>query len=268
MVKPGSIIGGFIIALSMAMQIITLIEIANYWWLLFIWGAGLIAGITYVLGGLDYGMNKLEYFTTSGIGWGAIISLTVYFIIFQDESILNSLKPLVAGNPWWVLGAVLLSTTAGIMMTIAPLFIVAGSQRQMKDIRPGGLLGGVLISMSLALQIIVVIHIEKFYWLLVFWFIGLIGAIFLAWGAKSKGYNSTEAFVTAGISIGIMLVLVIWWTVSPQMRAVMANASATAQMPPTDPLGPIWATVMSFIAGVVAFFGVSFAAASDTKRPF
>ncbi|GAI07441.1 unnamed protein product, partial [marine sediment metagenome] len=36
MVKPGSIIGGFVIALSVAIQVITLVEIAHYYWLLFI----------------------------------------------------------------------------------------------------------------------------------------------------------------------------------------------------------------------------------------
>ena len=65
MVKPGSIIGGFIIAISIAIQVITLVEIAHYYWLLFIWVAGLIAGITYVLGGLVFEQDKMEAYTIS-----------------------------------------------------------------------------------------------------------------------------------------------------------------------------------------------------------
>ena len=37
MVKPGSIIGGLIIAVSVAIQVITIVEITKYYWLLFIW---------------------------------------------------------------------------------------------------------------------------------------------------------------------------------------------------------------------------------------
>ena len=70
MVKPGSIVGGFIIAISIAMQVITLVEIVSYYWLLFIWTAGLIVGVTYVLGGLAFDSDKMEYFTISGIGFG------------------------------------------------------------------------------------------------------------------------------------------------------------------------------------------------------
>ncbi|MEA2071843.1 MAG: hypothetical protein U9O98_11215 [Asgard group archaeon] len=267
MVKPGSIIGGFIIAVSIAIQVITLVEIAQYWWLLFIWSAGLIAGVTYVLGGIDYGPNKMEYFTISGIGWGAIVSLTAYFWVFQWDAIETTLTDLVNTQENWVIGAILFSTTAAILMTIAPIFISYGSNKQLKGVKPGSLIGGFLISLSLALQVIVVIHFEKFYWLLVFWFVGLIGAIALAAGARAKGYNSTESYVIAGISIGILLILVIWWTLSPHMRELMAEASNNASTPPSHGhIGHVWPTIMAFISGVVAFFGVSFSAASDTRR--
>lgn len=264
MVKPGSIVGGFITAISIALQIITIIEIARYWWLLFIWAAGLIAGVFYVMGGIDFGQNKMEYYTISGIGLGAIISLTVYFIVFQKTAIQNTLMNNLPTQ--WYLGGVLFSTGAAVLMTIAPLFISYGAGKQLKGLKPGGIIGGILISLSLTLQIITVIHIEKFYWLVVFWFIGLIGAIALAAGARARGYNSTEAFVIAGVFIGALLILVIWWTLSPQMKAALAAASASANNPPTHPMGHVWPTVLSFIAGIVAFIGVSFSAASDRRR--
>ncbi|MBD3192917.1 MAG: hypothetical protein GF308_19920 [Candidatus Heimdallarchaeota archaeon] len=268
MVKPGSIVGGFLIAISLAMQIITLVEIAQYWWLLFIWFSGLIAGSFFVAGGMDFGQNKMEYYTISGIGFGGIIALTVYFFLFQWDAIASTLLPL---NEQWVIGAIVFSTASAILVAIATLFIAAGAGKQLKGLKPGAILGGLLISLSLALQIIVVIHIQKFYWLLVFWFVGLIGAIALAAGARAKGYGSTESFVIAGISIGILLVLVIWWTVSNQMITKMIQANNTAKTPPTHPfdtdkLTAIWGTVLSFIAGLVAFFGVSFSAASDSRR--
>lgn len=263
MVKPGSIVGGFIIAISIAMQVITLVEIVSYYWLLFIWTAGLIAGVTYVLGGLAFDSDKMEYFTISGIGFGSLIAVTVYFCVFQAESIYNTLLPLVAGKPLWAFGAVGLATGSALLMTIAPLFVVAGTGKQMKGVKPGAIIGGILISSSLFLQIITVIHFAKYYWLLVFWFIGLVGAISLAIGARAKwGYNSTEAFVTAGIFIGILLVLVIWWTVSPSMKTNIANTIPGV----TDPIGEIWPTVISFISGVIAFFGVLFCTASEKSR--
>lgn len=186
MVKPGSIIGGFIIALSIAMQVITLVEIAAYYWLLFIWAAGLIAGVTYVLGGLAFDTDKMEYFTIAGISIGSIIALTIYFCVFQFDSIESMLLPLVDSNDLWSYGAVGMSTGAAILMTIAPLFVVAGTGKQMKGVKPGAIIGGILISCSLFLQIITVIHFAKYYWLLIFWFIGLIGAISLAIGARTK----------------------------------------------------------------------------------
>ncbi|MBY8994771.1 MAG: hypothetical protein KGD59_09510 [Candidatus Heimdallarchaeota archaeon] len=269
MVKPGSIVGGFVIALSVAIQVITLVEIAHYYWLLFIWAAGLIAGVTYVLGGLAFDSDKMEYFTISGIGFGAIGALTAYFALFQGPAILNSLTDLIPPIQnvavGWVFGAIGLSTIASFLVSIAPLFIVAGAGKQLKGVKPGALIGGILISNSLALQIITVIHLANYYWLLVFWFIGILGAISLAIGARSKwGYSSTEALVTAGVFIGILLVLVIWWTVSPQM---ISNITAKVAKPLGSGNFPaIIPTIFSFVAGVVGFFGVLFCAASDKRR--
>ncbi|NHJ84159.1 MAG: hypothetical protein FK734_01770 [Asgard group archaeon] len=268
MVKPGSIIGGFIIAISVAMQVITLVELAHYYWLLFIWVSGLIAGVTYVMGGMAFESDKMEYFTISGIGYGAIGVITAYFCLFQGKIIYEDfVLELHPSAPWWfVLIAVGLSTGAAFLMAIAPLFIAAGAGKQLKGVKPGALIGGILISVSLTLQIITVIHFAKYYWLLVFWFIGLVGAISLAAGARAKwGYNSTESFVTAGVFIGILLVLVIWWTLSAQMKSHIFDATLTV----THPLGAmrdVLPTVISFIAGVVAFFGVLFCAASDKRR--
>ncbi len=263
MVKPGSIIGGFIIAISIAMQVITLVEIAQYYWLLFIWVSGLIAGVTYVLGGLAFDSDKMEYFTIAGISLGAVGALAAYFSFFQGELIFYKLGPFFQGKVSLVFGAIGLSTGAAILMAIAPLFIVAGAGKTMKGLKPGAVIGGILISGSLALQIITVIHFANYYYLLFFWFIGLIGAISLAAGARAKwGYNSTESLVTAGVFIGILLVLVIWWTISPQMKTNIGLKVATA----THDIGNIMPTICAFISGVVAFFGVLFCAASDGKR--
>ncbi|MHA1126973.1 MAG: hypothetical protein ACTSO7_15860 [Candidatus Heimdallarchaeota archaeon] len=263
MVKPGSIIGGFIIAISIAMQVITLVEIAHYYWLLFIWFSGLVAGVTYVLGGLAFAQDKMEYFIISGISLGAVGALTAYFSFFQGEPIFYKLAPFFQGKVYWVFGAIGISTGAAILMAIAPLFIVAGAGKTMKGIKPGAIIGGILISGSLTLQVITVIHFANFYYLLFFWFTGLIGAIALSIGARAKwGYNSTEAFVTAGVFIGILITLVVWWTVSPAMRANIHATTATV----THNIGDILPTILSFVSGVVAFFGVVFCAASDTKR--
>ena len=263
MVKPGSILGGFIIAISIAMQVITLVEIAHYYWLLFIWISGLIAGVTYVLGGLAFAQDKMEYYTISGISFGAIGAITAYFCFFQGEAIFFKLAPIFGGKVYWVFGAIGLSAGAAFLMTIAPLFIVTGSGKQLKGVKPGAIIGGILISGSLALQVITVIHFANFYYLLFFWFIGLIGAISLAAGARAKwGYNSTEAFVTAGIFIGILIVLVVWWTISPQMKINIGLKTTTV----THNIGNILPTILSFVSGVIAFFGVLFCTASDSKR--
>ncbi|MHA1123226.1 MAG: hypothetical protein ACTSUW_01295 [Candidatus Heimdallarchaeota archaeon] len=272
MVKPGSIIGGFVIALSVAIQVITLVEIAHYYWLLFIWAAGLIAGVTYVLGGMAFDTEKMEYYTVSGISLGAIVALTAYFALFQGETIFYSLTDLIPATQsvmvGWTFGAIGLSTTASFLVAIAPLFIVAGTGKQLKGVKPGAVIGGILICGSLALQVISVVHFAHYYWLLVFWFIGLLGAISLAIGTRSKwSYSSTESLVTAGVFIGILLVLVIWWTVSPQMISNILAKTTTV----TNPLGSgnmpaILPTVFSFVAGVVGFFGILFCAASDKRR--
>jgi hypothetical protein len=263
MVKPGSIIGGFIIAISVAMQVITLVEIAHYYWLLFIWVSGLIAGVTYVLGGLAFAQDKMEYFTIAGISFGAVGAIAAYFSFFQGETIFYKLTPFFHGKVYWVFGAIGLSTGAAILMAIAPLFIVAGAGKTMKGIKPGAIIGGILISGSLTLQVITVIHFANYYYLLFFWFIGLIGAISLAAGARAKwGYNSTEAFVTAGVFIGILIVLVVWWTVSPQMKINIGLKTATV----SHNIGNVLPTIMAFISGVIAFFGVLFCTASDSRR--
>lgn len=276
MVKPGSIIGGLVIAISIAMQIITIVEISRYFWLLFIWTAGLIAGVTYVLGGLSFEQDKMEYFTIAGIGLGAIFTLTAYFACFQGESIFNALtvtfqKPQeqVMWMVGWTFGAIGLSTTSALLMAIAPLFVVAGAGKHLKGVKPGAILGGILISGSLTLQIITIVHFAKYYPLLVFWFIGLVGAISLAIGARAKwGYNSTEAFVTAGVFIGILLVLVVWWTVSPQMIGKILAKTVAVTHPFNGNMGAIIPTLLSFVSGVVAFFGVLLCAASEKRRGY
>jgi len=276
MVKPGSIIGGLIIAISIAMQVITIVEISRYFWLLFIWAAGLIAGVTYVLGGLAFEQDKMEYFTIAGIGLGAIFALTAYFACFQGESIFYALtetfqrpQEQVMWMVGWTFGAIGFSTFSALLMTIAPLFVVAGAGKHLKGIKPGAILGGILISGSLTLQIITIVHFAKYYPLLVFWFIGLVGAFSLAIGARSKwGYSSTEAFVTAGIFIGILLVLVIWWTVSPQMIGNILAKTVTVTHPFSGNMGAIIPTILSFASGVIAFFGVLFCAASEKSRGF
>ncbi|NHJ48070.1 MAG: hypothetical protein FK733_09805 [Asgard group archaeon] len=277
MVKPGSIIGGLIIAISIALQVITIVEITRYFWLLFIWTAGLIAGITYVLGGLAFETDKLEYFTIAGISLGAIFALTAYFASFQGEAIFNALTYLFQRpqeQVWymvgWTYGAIAFSMVSAMLMAIAPLFIVAGSGKHLKGIKPGAILGGMLISGSLTLQVITVVHFAKYYPLLVFWFIGLIGAIALAVGAKAKwGMKSTEAFVTAGIFIGILLVLVIWWSFSPQMRGnIIAKAGDMVTHPFSGNMEAVLPTILSFASGVVAFFGVLLCAASEKSRRF
>ncbi|MHA1818228.1 MAG: hypothetical protein ACTSUA_00930 [Candidatus Heimdallarchaeota archaeon] len=274
MAKPGQLIGGLIIAISIALQVITIVEITHYYWLLFIWTAGLIAGISYVSGGLAFERDKLEYFTISGISIGAIFAITAYFSFFQGEAIFNALTDTFQRTQegvwfmvYWTYGAIAFSTFAALLMFIAPLFIVAGSGKQLKGVKPGAIIGGILISGSLALQIITVIHFAKYYWLLVFWFIGLIGAISLAIGARAKwGYKSTESVVMAGIFIGILVALVIWWTVSPHMKAAI-DAKTVGVTHPLRALRAILPTIISFISSVVAFFGVLFCAASS-KRGF
>jgi hypothetical protein len=277
MVKPGSIIGGLIIAISVAMQVITIVEISRYYWLLFIWVAGLLAGVTYVLGGLAFEQDKLEYFTISGIGLGAIFALTAYFAGFQGEAIFNALTELFQRpqeQVWymvgWTYGAIGLSLVASLLVAIAPLFIVAGAGKHLKGVKPGAIIGGILISGSLTLQIITVIHFAKYYPLLVFWFIGLIGAISLAVGARAKwGMKSTEAFVTAGVFIGILVVLVIWWTVSPQMTGnIGLKVTPFAERNLGETIQAILPTLLAFASGIIAFFGVLFCAASDKSRRY
>ncbi|NHK30261.1 MAG: hypothetical protein FK730_02840 [Asgard group archaeon] len=276
MVKPGSIIGGLIIAISIAMQVITIVEISRYFWLLFIWTAGLIAGVTYVLGGLSFEQDKMEYFTIAGIGLGAIIALTAYFACFQGEAIFSALtetfqrpQEQVMWMVGWTFGAIGFSTFASFLMAIAPLFIVTGAGKHLKGVKPGAIIGGVLISGSLTLQIITIVHFAKYYPLLVFWFIGLVGAISLAIGARARwGYNSTEAFVTAGVFIGILLVLVVWWTVSPQMIGNIIAKTTTVTHPFNGNMAAIIPTILSFVSGVIAFFGVLFCASSEKRRGF
>ncbi|HUT81502.1 MAG TPA: hypothetical protein VMZ29_09905 [Candidatus Bathyarchaeia archaeon] len=270
MVKPGSIIGGFIIALSIATQVITLVELANYYWLLFIWVAGLIAGVTYYLGGVSFETDKMEYFTISGIGLGAIGAITAYFSFFQGKTIYEDhVLAIHPTAPWWLtLIAIGLSAVAAFLVAIAPLFIAAGAGKQLKGVKPGAIIGGILISGSLTLQIITIIHFAKYYYLLFFWFIGLIGAIALAAGARAKwSYSSSEFLVTAGVFIGILLVLVIWWTVSPQMKANI-YAKTLDVSNPLGNLRDVLPTVISFISGLVAFFGVLFCSASSKSRAY
>ncbi len=270
MVKPGSIIGGFIIAISVAIQTITLVEIAHYYWFLFIWVAGLIAGVTYVLGGLAFESDKMEYFTISGIGLGGIGAVTIYFCLFQGKTIFEDFVLAIHPTaPWWLtIIGVCLSAIAAFLMAIAPLFIAVGAGKQLKGVKPGALLGGILICGSLALQVITVTHFAKYWWLIVFWFIGIVGAISLAIGARAKwGYSSTEALVTAGVFIGILLVLVIWWSVSPQMIGNILDRTTTVTNPlASGNMTAILPTIFSFISGVVGFFGVLFCAASDKRR--
>ena len=267
MVKPGAILGGFILAISIALQVVTLLEIAQYWWLLFIWGAGIIGGGFYIWGGTAFGESeKMEHFTISGIGFGAIISLTAYFILFQWDNIVDTLQ---LTNDNWVYGAVGFTALAGIMAAVSFLFIVTGSNKQLKGVKPGALIGGILISISLALQIVVVIHIRKAYWLLVFWFVGLIGAIALSTGARAKGYNSPTSFVIAGVFIGILLFGVLYCTLSERVIESIDTMSNNADVYPTHDFLPTWlAPLLSFVSGVVAFGGVLFSAASLPKRGF
>lgn len=267
MVKPGSIIGGFIIAISIALQVVTLLEIAQFWWLLFIWGSGIIAGGFYIWGGTAFSENeKMEHFTISGIGFGAIISLTVYFILFQWDNIVGSLE---LANENWVFGAVGFSTLSAIMAAASFLFIITGTNKQMKGVKPGALIGGILISISLTLQIVVVIHIRKAYWLLIFWFVGLIGAIALSTGARARGYNSPTSFVIAGVFIGILLFGVLYCTLSDKAIDAIETMSNSAASDPTHDYLPTWlAPFLSFASGVVAFMGVLFSAASLPKRSF
>ncbi|NHJ03471.1 MAG: hypothetical protein EAX90_01500 [Candidatus Heimdallarchaeota archaeon] len=266
MVKPGAIIGGFIVAISIALQVVTLLEIAPYYWLLFIWAAGAIAGGFYVAGGLAFGESeKMEHFTISGIGSGAIVALSVYFGYFQFDAID---AVLFLPNQLWVIGAVGFSALSGILVAISCLFMATGAGRELKGVKPGAIIGGFLISLSLTLQIVVVIHIKRAYWLLVFWFIGLVGAIALSAGARAKGYSSTESFVIAGVSIGILLFLVLYFTLSQKMINAMDLAQPNITNPPTHEMSAIWATIMSFISGLVAFAGVLFSAASLPRRGF
>ncbi|MFW9923075.1 MAG: hypothetical protein ACFFDW_07270 [Candidatus Thorarchaeota archaeon] len=267
MVKPGSIIGGFIIAISIALQVVTLLEIAQFYWLLFIWGAGVIAGGFYIAGGLAFGESeKMEHFTISGIGFGAILALTAYFIVFQWDNIDN--VGLLSNEYFVVLGSVLFSMASAILVAISTLFIVAGAGKQMKGVKPGAIIGGMLISISLTLQIAVIIHIKKTYWLLIFWFIGLIGAIALSIGARAKGYNSTESFVIAGVFMGILLFLVLYFTLSERMIDVIEAASDNQSPAPTHEMDAWVAVVMSFGSAVIAYIGVLFATASMRKRSF
>ncbi|MHA1212688.1 MAG: hypothetical protein ACTSSH_09525 [Candidatus Heimdallarchaeota archaeon] len=267
MVKPGSILGGFLIAVSIAMQVITLVEIAHYYWLLFIWVAGLIAGVTYVLGGTAFESDKMEYFTISGIGLGAIGAITAYFCFFQGKTIYEDFVLEIRPNaPWWLtLVGIGLSTGAAFIIAIAPLFMSAGAGKQLKGMKPGALIGGILISGSLTLQIITVIHFAKYYYLLFFWFIGLIGAIALASGAKSKWkFKSSEFLGMAGALIGILLILVLWWTLSAQMRGNIYATTLNVSNPLGD-LRDVLPTILSFISGLVAFFGVLFVSASAKR---
>ncbi len=267
MVKPGSIIGGFIIAISIALQVVTLLEIAQFWWLLFIWGSGIIAGGFYIWGGTAFSENeKMEHFTISGIGFGAIISLTIYFILFQWDNIVDSLA---LANDNWVIGAVGFSTLAAIMAAVSFLFIITGTNKQMKGVKPGAIIGGILISLSLTLQIVVVIHIRKAYWLLVFWFVGLIGAIALSTGARARGYNSPTSFVIAGVFIGILLFGVLYCTLSSNaIDAIDSMSENAASAPSHEGLDTWLAPLLSFVSGVVAFMGVLFSAASLPKRGY
>lgn len=267
MVKPGSIIGGFIIAIAIALQVVTLLEIAHFWWLLFIWGSGIIAGGFYIWGGTAFGESeKMEHFTISGIGFGAIISLTIYFILFQWDNIIDSLELTSNG---WVYGAVGFSTLAAIMTAAAFLFIITGTNKQMKGVKPGAIIGGILISISLTLQIVVVIHIRKAYWLLIFWFIGLIGAIALSTGARARGYNSPTSFVIAGVFIGLLLFGVLYCTISDKAIDAIDTMSNNAASFPTHDYLPTWlAPFLAFVSGVVAFVGVLFSSASLPKRSY
>jgi len=267
MVKPGAILGGFILAISIALQVVTLLEIAQYWWLLFIWGAGIIAGGFYIWGGTAFGESeKMEHFTISGIGFGAIISLTAYFILFQWDNIVDTVQ-LASDN--WVYGAVGFSALSAIMAAVSFLFIITGSNKQLKGVKPGAIIGGILISVSLTLQIVVVIHIRKAYWLLVFWFVGLIGAIALSTGARAKGYNSPTSFVIAGVFIGILLFGVLYCTLSERVIDSIDTMSNNADVYPTHDFLPTWlAPLLSFVSGVVAFAGVLFSSASLPKRGF